>query len=42
MSIFQITEKELYKDGDTITFTEGNITTFKEMNGALFLIGGNV
>lgn len=31
MSIFQITEKELYKDGDTIAFTEGNIITFKDM-----------
>lgn len=38
MSIFQITGKELYKDGDTIAFTPGNITTFKEMNGALFLV----
>ena len=42
MSIFQITGKELYKDGDTIAFTPGNITMFKEMNGALFLVGGNV
>lgn len=42
MSIFQITGKEYYKDGDTIAFTEGNITTFKEMRGALFLVGGNV
>lgn len=42
MSIFQINEKELYKNGDTIAFTEGNITLFKEMNGALFLVGGNI
>ncbi|MCM1046094.1 MAG: DUF4261 domain-containing protein [Candidatus Gastranaerophilales bacterium] len=42
MSIFQITEKELYRDGDTIAFTEGNITTFKEMSGALFLVGGDI
>lgn len=42
MSIFQITGKELYKDGDTIAFTPGNITVFKEMNGALFLVGGDV
>lgn len=42
MSIFQITGKELYRDGDTIAFTPGNITVFIEMNGALFLVGGNV
>lgn len=42
MSIFQITGKELYKNGDTIAFTPGNITVFKELNGALFLVGGNV
>lgn len=42
MSIFQITGKELYKNGDTIAFTPGNITLFKEMNGALFLVGGDV
>lgn len=42
MSIFQITGKELYKNGDTIAFTPGNITMFKELNGALFLIGGDV
>lgn len=42
MSIFQITGKELYKDGDTIAFTPGKITVFKEMNGALFLVGGDV
>ncbi len=42
MSIFQITGKELYKNGDTIAFTPGNITVFKEMNGALFLVGGDV
>ena len=42
MSIFQITGKELYKDGDTIAFTPGNVTVFKEMNGALFLVGGNI
>ena len=42
MSVFQITGKELYRDGDTIAFTEGNITQFKELNGALVLTGGNV
>lgn len=42
MSIFQITGKELYKNGDTIAFTPGNVTVFKEMNGALFLVGGDV
>ena len=42
MSIFQITGKELYKNGDTIAFTPGNITVFKEMSGALFLVGGDV
>ena len=42
MSIFQITGKELYQDGDTIAFTPGNITVFKEINGTLFLVGGNV
>lgn len=42
MSVFQITGRELYKNGDTIAFTPGNITAFVEMNGALFLVGGNV
>ncbi len=42
MSVFQITGKELYKNEDTIAFTPGNITVFKEMNGALFLVGGDV
>ena len=42
MSIFQITGKELYRNGDTIAFTPENTTVFKEMNGALFLVGGDV
>lgn len=42
MSVFQITRKELYRNGDTIAFTPGNITMFKEMNGALFLVGGDI
>ena len=42
MSIFQITGKELYRDGDTIAFTEGEPTRCRELNGALFLMGGGV
>ena len=39
MSIFQITGKELYKNMDTIEFTKGNLSVFKEQNGVLYIIG---
>ena len=42
MSIFQITGRELYQNMDTIAFTPGNPSTFKELNGALFIVGGGV
>lgn len=42
MSIFQITEQELYQDTDTIEFTPGNPSVFKELQGALFIVGGGV
>lgn len=42
MSIFQITGRELYRNMDTIEFTPGKTTTFKELKGALFLVGGDV
>ena len=40
MSIFQITGQELYQNTDTIEFTPGNPSVFKELNGALFIVGG--
>lgn len=42
MSIFQITGKELYQNMDTIAFTLDNPSTFKELNGALFIVGGGI
>ena len=42
MSIFQITGQELYRDTDTIEFTPGNPSVFKELKGALFIVGGGV
>lgn len=39
MSIFQITGKELYKNMDTIEFTKGNLSVFKEQDGVLYIIG---
>ena len=42
MSIFQITGRELYRDTDTIEFTPGNPSVFKELKGALFIVGGGV
>lgn len=39
MSIFQITEKELYQNMDTIEFTQGNLSVFKEQDGILYIIG---
>ena len=40
MSIFQITGRELYRDTDTIEFTPGTPSVFKELKGALFIVGG--
>lgn len=40
MSIFQITGRELYQDQDTIEFTPGSPSVFKELHGALFIVGG--
>lgn len=40
MSIFQITGRELYRDMDTIEFTPGNPSVFRELKGALFITGG--
>ena len=42
MSMFQITGRELYRDTDTIAFTPGNPSVFKELKGALFIVGGGV
>jgi hypothetical protein len=42
MSMFQITGRELYQDTDTIEFTLGNPSVFKELKGALFIVGGGV
>lgn len=42
MSIFQITGQELYQNMDTIEFTPGNPSVFKELKGALFIVGGCV
>lgn len=42
MSMFQITGRELYQDTDTIEFTPGNPSVFKELKGALFIVGGGV
>ena len=42
MSIFQITGRELYRNMDTIAFTPGDPSVFKELNGALFIVGGGV
>ena len=42
MSMFQITGRELYRDTDTIEFTPGNPSVFKELKGALFIVGGGV
>ena len=42
MSMFQITGRELYQDTDTIEFTLGNPSVFKELKGALFIVGGQV
>ena len=42
MSIFQITGRELYQNMDTIEFTPGNPSVFKELKGALFIVGGGV
>lgn len=42
MSIFQITGRELYRNMDTIEFTKGNLSVFKEQQGILYIIGGDV
>ena len=42
MSIFQITGRELYRNMDTIAFTPGAPSVFKELKGALFIVGGGV
>lgn len=42
MSIFQITGKELYQNMDTIALAPGDPSVFKELNGALFIVGGGV
>ena len=42
MSMFQITGRELSRDTDTIEFTPGNPSVFKELKGALFIVGGGV
>ena len=42
MSIFQITGRELYQNMDTIAFTPGSPSVFKELNGALFIVGGGI
>lgn len=42
MSMFQITGRELYQDTDTIEFTLVNPSVFKELKGALFIVGGGV
>ena len=42
MSIFQITGRELYQNMDTIEFIPGNPSVFKELKGALFIVGGGV
>lgn len=42
MSMFQITGRELYQNMDTIEFTPGNPSVFKELKGALFIVGGGV
>lgn len=40
MSTFEIAGKELYLDTDTIQFTPGRTSVFKELNGALFITEG--
>ena len=40
LSIFEITGRDFYKDTDTIQFTPGKTSVFKELNGALFITGG--
>ncbi len=42
MSMFQITGRELYQNMDTIEFTPGNPSVFKELKGALFIVGGGI
>ena len=42
MSMFQITGRELYRNMDTIAFTPGAPSVFKELKGALFIVGGGV
>lgn len=37
LSIFEITGKDFYKDGDTIQFTPGKTSVFRKLNGALFI-----
>lgn len=39
MSIFQITEKQLYKNMDTIAFTKDGLTIFKQSGKKLVVIG---
>ena len=38
LSVFQITGRDLYKNTDTIQFTPGKTSTFKELQGALFIV----
>lgn len=40
LSIFEITGKDLYKNMDTIQFTPGKTSVFKELHGALFITAG--
>lgn len=40
MSIFQITGQEFYQNMDTIEFTPGSPSVFKELKGALFIVSG--
>lgn len=42
MSMFQITGRELYQNMDTIEFTPGNPSVFKELKGALFIVGDGI
>lgn len=40
MSVLQITEKEVYKNMDTITFTQDTVSIFKQSGKKLVVIGG--
>lgn len=40
MSTFEITEKDVYKNMDTISFTQGELSVFKQTGKKLCVIGG--